>query len=92
MDRSIFFTLNFNHSLNIDTTIYVNESSSKNFIKGEELTPQDLKWILPFDLKICRWSQLINLLVRYKDSSDRYILPVLSILKINLNLLTTTQE
>jgi hypothetical protein len=88
-----FFTLNFNDSLNIETTIYINECLEvKVFIKGEELTPQDLKWILPYDLKIYRWSQLINLLARYKDSSDSYIPPVLSILKRSLTLLTTTRE
>jgi hypothetical protein len=39
--KYIFFTLNFNNSLNIETKIYINECLQvKVFIKGEELTPQ----------------------------------------------------
>lgn len=39
----------------------------KVFVNNTELTFKDLNWILPFDLKLTRWSQLENLLVRYKD-------------------------
>ncbi|XP_044262768.1 uncharacterized protein LOC123010130 [Tribolium madens] len=37
-------------------------------VQKEELTPNDLKWIFLYDLKISKWSQLINLLSRYKNS------------------------
>lgn len=40
---------------------------AKIFLKGRMLEFNDLKWILPFDMKLSRWSQLENLLCRYKD-------------------------
>uniref|UniRef100_A0A6P7GTB0 Uncharacterized protein LOC114346153 n=1 Tax=Diabrotica virgifera virgifera TaxID=50390 RepID=A0A6P7GTB0_DIAVI len=35
------------------------------YMKDIQLSPQDLKWILPFDCKLSRWSQLENMLSRY---------------------------
>jgi THAP domain/Transposase protein len=42
----------------------------KIFLNETELTCSDLSWILPFNLKLTRWSELENLLIRYKDPSS----------------------
>jgi hypothetical protein len=90
-----FFTLNFsNNNLTIDTSIYVSQILQvKICIKKEELTPNELKWILPFDLKLSRLSQLVNLLARYKNSTDNnYSEPTVNILNRGLDLLINAQE
>lgn len=38
--------------------------------KKNVLTFSDLKWVLPVDMKLSRWSQLDNLLTRYKFTTD----------------------
>ncbi|XP_050315878.1 THAP domain-containing protein 1-like [Anthonomus grandis grandis] len=62
-----FYTLNLNdpcitiiNQISIDSDLHV-----KVFLKNNELSQNNLKWILPFELKLSRWSQLENLLTRY---------------------------
>lgn len=47
----------------------------KVFLGDNELSFSDLKWVLPLNMKLSRWSQLENLLSRYKISnhSNEYV-------------------
>lgn len=40
------------------------------FIKGSELSDEDLKWVLPKSKKLTLWSQLVNILSRYKHCRE----------------------
>lgn len=40
------------------------------FLNNNELSFNDLKWGLPIDMKLTRWSQLENLLSRYKNKGS----------------------
>ncbi|XP_045482104.1 uncharacterized protein LOC123686148 [Harmonia axyridis] len=56
-------------SLLLETQISINENMVVQVFLGKnKLNFNDLKWILPFDLKLSRWSQLENILARYKEN------------------------
>jgi hypothetical protein len=42
----------------------------KVFLNANELSSTDLKWVLPYDMKLNRYSQLENLLSRSKGSNQ----------------------
>ncbi|VEN41670.1 unnamed protein product [Callosobruchus maculatus] len=72
-DVSIYFynLSTIDKCLSINNTIHIDQSMQVTvFHKGNKLSPNDLKWILPCDLKLERWSQLTNLLSRYSLNND----------------------
>lgn len=66
-----FYTLNEENFLSIENSIHIDYNLNVHiFLKSSKLSYSDLKWILPFDLKLSRWSQLSNMLSRYKSISN----------------------
>jgi hypothetical protein len=71
-----FYTLNIDaeavNSESFELQVVSSVSVSDKLIvrvyhKGSEISQNDLKWLLPSDLQLTRWSQLENLLIRYKN-------------------------
>ena len=58
-DDSDFLVLNTQIVIGDDMKLQV-------FQEGNEVSFNDLKWVLPIDKKLSRWSQLQNILSRYK--------------------------
>lgn len=80
MNRKVYFfllnacvdDLDFSESLNVICSIVINnELLVQVFIENSELTINELRWILSEDKKLNRWSQLENILSRYRCT--RYI-------------------
>ena len=81
-----------NNSINIVNQVSVDSNMKvKVFLKGNKLAYNDLKWILPFEMKLSRWSQLENLLSRYQfihcESNESATQKVLDFLKTSVNFL-----
>ncbi|CAH1112316.1 unnamed protein product [Psylliodes chrysocephalus] len=78
-------------SVGMDLTVSV-------FTNDVQLSPRDLKWILPHECKLGRWSQLQNLLSRYsyslKNSVDVnfYILKASNIIDAIINHLSDDEK
>lgn len=66
-DLLSFFILNFEDTMSISSSIVIDRNLHvRIFLKDNELSVNDLKWILPNNLKVSKWSQIENLLARYK--------------------------
>lgn len=74
-DNAIYFyILNYEKSLSVESSIEINKSLQiKIFHKDVQISANDLKWILPSDLILSRWSEVDNLLSRYKNVSNENI-------------------
>jgi hypothetical protein len=72
-NKIYFYILNFAEEyIKITNQITVNRDMLVTvFLNEKKLSYNDLSWILPFNLKLSRWSEIENLLIRYKDPSDR---------------------
>ncbi|KAF2889752.1 hypothetical protein ILUMI_16421 [Ignelater luminosus] len=63
-----FFTLNYETKLTIRNCERVSEHLTVNIhLNKNELSAADLRWILPVNLKVSKWSQIINILARYQE-------------------------
>lgn len=66
-NQMYFYILNFEEST-IERRINVDSSLTlKVFVNKNQLDFSDLNWIIGSDFRLCKWSQLINLLSYYKN-------------------------
>ena len=88
-----FYSLDLtNNSINIVNQVSVDRNMKvKVFLKGNELAYNDLKWIVPLEMKLSRWSQLENLLSRDQfiqcESNESATQKALAFLKTSVNFL-----
>jgi hypothetical protein len=79
-------TINIVNQVTVDSNMKV-----KVFFKNNELAYNDLKWILTFEMKLSRWSQLENILSRYKflhcESNESVTIKVSGFLKTSMDFL-----
>jgi len=69
-NKFFFYLLNIDKCLSVNSTVIVDtDLHVKIFLKETELSPNKLKWVLPWDLKLQRWSQLENILSHYKANN-----------------------
>lgn len=90
-DKLYFYTLNLDSCLSINSTIIVDKDLQVQVVLNDNhLSPNELKWVLPCTLKLERWSQLQNLLSRYKlpDSAEEIEYNVTELLKQSIKLLS----
>lgn len=65
-----FYTMNFEGPLSITNSLKISSDLLVSvYLNTNELSENDLKWLLPSGLKLTKWSQLENLLARYKSTN-----------------------
>jgi hypothetical protein len=60
-------TINIVNQVTVDSNMKV-----KVFFKNNELAYNDLKWILTFEMKLSRWSQLEIVYYITREESDKF--------------------
>ncbi|KAK4884968.1 hypothetical protein RN001_001239 [Aquatica leii] len=71
-----FFIIKFEQPLAIERSISIDkELCIKIYLGKNELLYNDLKWILSSDLRLRKWSQMANVLSRYKFHPESSIKP-----------------
>lgn len=67
-DSIYFYVLNFENFLKIDLYVVINKNLQvKVIVKDVQLPSKDLRWVLPSNMTITKWSQLASLLSRFKN-------------------------
>lgn len=86
----VFYKCNFDNIPKVISSVKVfSDMTCQVCVNQYILTSPELQWILPTNLKLSRWSQLENILNRYKnkhdDNSTTELLPLISSIKIKLS-------
>lgn len=84
-----FYNLDIDQYVTVMATIAIEDNLMvKVYLKDNQLAYNDLKWILPWDVKLQRWSQLSNLLSRYKTNTVNKEVNVIEMLKEGLKIIS----